>query len=282
MVWYRDTNSLCYDAQITVSSGNGSFLNDFMLLENEDLVDPEHMPYDGVWIPGAGEKQVTVTFPEARDVTQVRLYDHPSLEHNVLAGTVLFPDGSEVQFGPLDETGAAMTIQTDRTGVAGFTVVLTETEGDQAGLTEVEAFTGEPDHGLRFLKLMDGEGNFVYDYWIPSGSEERLSLYGCGITREEMAAVKLSWDNQKCWAEFENGALWVICPEGKTMTLTVSIEGTDISDTVRIHNPGRLTRFHYWLSQLLEEQVFQKYCDGAHRNSAAYKLLATAADLIRS
>lgn len=280
VVWYRDTNSLCYEADIQVSSGDGSLLNDFMLIEHTNLLEENRLPCDGTWIPTDGEKRAAVTFPEPVTVTQVRLYDNPSPEDNVLAGSIVFDDGSEVKFGPLDPGGAAMTVQTDKASVTGFSVILTDTEGSGAGLTEIEAFSGIPDHGLRYLKLTDREGNFVYDYWLPDGSETYLELYSCGVSREERSGLQLNWDNQKCWAEWENGRIWIICPEGKTMTLTVSTGDGGLSDTVRIHNPGKLTRAQYAVSQTLEEQIFQKYCDGAHRRSATYKLLVTALDFI--
>jgi hypothetical protein len=193
----------------------------------------------------------------------------------------LFSDGTVLLTGPLDPGGAATVIETEKTGVEGFVVTLTETEGSCAGLTELEAFAAVPDHGFRFLKIMDTADNFIYDYWLPSGSNADLRLYTCGLTPEQLENLQLSWDSDKCWAEMENGRLRVIVPEGKTMLLTVSVKDTDISDTVKISNPGKLTRLHCWLGQTVEEQVFQKYCNGNHRNSATYKLIMTALDLIR-
>ena len=281
VVWFRDTNSLCYDAEITVDSGNGALLNDFMLIDNYDLVDTTRQPLDGVWIPEGEEGTVTVTFPEKRDVEQIVLYDNPSLTDNILEAVIVFADGTQYRSGPLDKGGAATVIPTTQTAVSGFTVRLEKTEGERPGLSELEAYSATPDHGLAYLKLMDTDGNFIYDYWVPNGAEAYLSVYEMGLTEEQNERLELSWDNQKCWAEFENGKIWVICPEGKTMTLTLSVAGEDLSDTVRIHNPGKLQRLWCTVSQGLEEGVFQMYCDGAHRNSATYKLLTTAIDLVR-
>ncbi|MBO7251077.1 MAG: PIG-L family deacetylase [Oscillospiraceae bacterium] len=281
VVWYRDTNSLCYDAEITVSSGNGNLLNDFMLLENGNLVDSGHMPYDGVWIPDGAEKTVQVTFPEARDVAQIRLYDNPSPEDNVLAGMITFPDGTFVEFGPLDQDGAAVTIQVDRENIDGFTVVLTQTEGQKAGLTEIEAFAQKPDHGMQLIKLTDDRDSFIYDYWIPEGSKAELGIYTVGITGAQWEQLELSWDNPKCWAEIEEGKLQVIVPKGKRMTLTIRLKDTELSDTVSIYNPGKPERIQYAISSFLEEQIFQRYCVGDHHKLATYKLLVTVWNLIR-
>jgi len=278
--WYRDTDSLCYQADIQVSSGNGCFLNDFMLLENTNLTEEDHLPYDGTWIPADEEKSVTVTFPQPQKLTHIRIYDNPSPEDNVLGGEILFPDGSKTTFGPLDPEGAVTTIPLDSVVVTDFTLVLTETEGEKAGLTELEAFSETPDHGMRFLKLVDNQDNFIYDYWIPTGSDAELGVYACGLTDEEQQNLKVHVDNQKCGAEFKKGVLRVVCPEGESVTLTVSVEGADLSDTVRIHNPGKLKRLYYHWEQTLEEQLFRKYCDGICWRSASLKLISDAAEIL--
>lgn len=279
--WYRDTNSLCYRAQVRVSSGNGELLNDFMLLENRNVVDDTHQPYDGVWIPEDEEKQAEINFGQTETVRLVRLYDNPSEEDNVLAGRILFADGSEVEFGPLDPGGAAVTIEVEEKTVTGFTVILTKTQGNNAGLTEIEAFSEEPSHGLKYLKLMDEAGNFVYDYWTTDGAKCNFSVYSQGISQEGLSRLHLSWDNQDCWAEWDNGKISIIVPEGKTMKLKIAVEGSNISDMVQISNPGKLVRMQYGVSRLLEQQLFRKYCGGVYRNSAAYKLVMTALDLVK-
>lgn len=270
--WFRSTESLCYEADIQVSSGNGSLLNDFMLLENLDLRDSEHQPYDGTWVPTDEERTVTVTFQAPQKLTEIRIYDNPSPVDNVLAGKVLLSDGSEIGFGPLDIHGAAVTIPVDRTDITDFTVALTETEGELAGLTEVEAFSKIPEHGLRFVKFMDSQDNFTYDYWISSGLDTELGIYTSGLTNEEQQKLSFACNNPKCDLKFENSVLQVLCPKGERMELTVSVEGTDLSDTIRVHNPRRLQRLHFRFGQTLEEQVFWKYRGGLCERSAALKL----------
>ena len=280
--WYRPTSSLCYRADVTVSSGDGTVLKDFMLLDNYDLANQSHMPYDGVWVPVDQEKKVEFNFQRSIHVRQIRLYDNPSPTDNVLAGKVLFSDGTEMEFGPLDPSGAVMMLDIGEKNITGFTVVLTQTQGEYAGLAEVEAYEEQPEPEVKYVKLTDPEGNFIYDYWIPEGSEAYLDAYTLGISEGSARKLRLSWDSKDCWAEYVDGKIWVIVPEGKTMTLKASVEGSYISDTVRIHNPGMLIRLRCQISQFLEQQLFQKYCDGVYRNSATYKMMVTVLDLIQN
>ena len=273
--WYRDTNSLCYQADIQVSSGNGGLLHDFMLLEHNQLIEEERLPTDGTWIPTDSEKTATVIFREPTDVAQIRLYDNPSLQDNVLGGVIRFSDGSQIGFGPLDPAGACTSFPVDKTGVTAFSVTLTQTEGEQAGLTELEAFSDQPEHDLTMVKLMDGDDNFLYDYWVPETAKDTLSVYTLGLSAEEAEKLTLSWDNPKCWAKLENGSVNIICPKGERMRLTIRLEGSDIADTVRISNPGRLARIQCNFSQRIEKEIYQKLGDQFYKNTAVYKLLAT-------
>lgn len=273
VVWQRETESLCYDAEITVSSGGGAVLNDFMLTDNFDLTDEERKPYDGTWIPAAedAERTVSVTFPEERDIARIRLYDHPSEEENVLDAVIRFDDGSLLHTGPLDPGGAYTEIAVNKNAVRSFTVTLTETEGEQPGLTEVEAFSEAAQDPFRFIKLMDAEENFVYDYWLNREGEEAFTLYAQGLDAGEEYLV--SCDNDRCEALLENGVLTVRCPRGETAVITVSCRGGEIADSVCVSNPGTLQRLHNMLGQKLEEFFLQGWLDGRHRQTMTYEIL---------
>ena len=220
-----------------------------------------------------------VRFDRQQEVHLVRLYDSPSEQDNVLAGKILFDDGTKVEFGPLDPKGAPVTLDVGEKNVSGFTVILTETEGENPGLTEIEVFDREPDHGLPYVKLMDDSGNFLYDYWTTEGANCCLSVYSQSISQEELANLQMSWDNQDCWAGWDNGKIRAIVPEGETVQLQIAVEGRDISDTVQIRNPEKLIRLHCRVAQFLEKQILEHTYDRFFERSAAYKLLATVMDL---
>lgn len=256
--WQRRTDSVCYDAQVEVSSGNGALLTDFMLLECKNLAG-EAQPYDGVWTPDAGDTQprITVTLPEEKTIDQIVLYDHPDRNVNILDAEICLEDGTCLRTGPLDPGGAATVIPLEKT-TGSFFVTLLSWEGEGAGLTELEAYTGTAQGTDRFVKLMDGEGNFVYDHWVdPSGSQSfQLYTYGAdGASSSEEFTFSL--EGRKCSARMDDGTLTVTCPRGASCTVRLESADGTLTDTVVLRNPGPGQRWLLKFFQALEDRAYQ-------------------------
>lgn len=264
--WKRRTDSLCLTAEIAVDSGEGARLNDFMLLENNNLVDGEHLPYDGIWTP-EGERTATVILAEPSDLSCIVLYDHPSEVHNVKNARISFDDGTQVDTGALDIKGAATVIPVEKQGVSAFTVTLLETEGELAGLSEIEAFAQADCPEGSFIKLMDSDGNFLYDYLLPENGEAELTLYCHGSLP---ALIETNYEVHTAGGEgtarLENGKIAVWCPAGKTMVLTVTCTETGISDSITLRNPSPVARRWMHLWQGLEREVYFFFRDGKHND----------------
>lgn len=265
--WLRRTDSLCHEARVDASSSDPKLLNDFMLLENRNLKENRDHPYDGVWIPAAsdGEKQVQVTFSQPWDIKTIVLYDHPDIAHNVLNARIAFDDGTALETGPLDPGGAASEFVVEKTAVTSFTVTLLETEGE-AGLTEVEAFDGETVSLPNFGKVMDAEGNYVYDYWIDPSGQQGFLLYSNGWDTAGLTCVV---DNPNCGAAFEEGKIRVTCPEGERCILSVRNEDGEAVDRVMIRNPGAMERSwkQFWL------KAEEKWTDLSEKKLFSYRLI---------
>lgn len=274
--WKRDTNSLCYGAEIFTSSSDSALLNDFMLLENFNLIDPEHSPFDGVWIPAAEdeERTVTVALDRPSDIYSVVLYDHPSETQNILDAVIIFDDGIQLRTGPLAPGGAATEILVQKTDVSSFRIRLVLTEGEAAGLTEVEAFSGKRTTDMKLLKIVDRDGNFVYDYWTAPQGNALFGFYTYGevlpVTPEN---YRISCDNVRCSIQWENGNFAVFCPSGETATVTVTDSDGVVSDSIYIQNPGWRERLQCWLCQTVEELLYVGYCEGRHWQLATVRIL---------
>lgn len=79
MLWARRTDSLLRSARITVSSGDASVLNDFMLCDSSNILGGHISPvvFDkGFWTPSHDDlkREITVSLEEAADSPVLRIY----------------------------------------------------------------------------------------------------------------------------------------------------------------------------------------------------------------
>lgn len=237
--WKRNTESILYNAEITATSGDAKLLNNFKLLEINDIKNAKALPFDGTWIPESAdtEKKITVKLKDVQNISEIRLYDSPSTEDNILSAEIKFDSGAVIETGALESNGSATVIPCNQQNVSSFEITVKNSEG-KAGLTEIEAYKENPDKdNIRLMKIINGNDDFVYDYYIDrSGSEEfSLYTYGCAPCRDSDYSIKC--DGSSCSASIKNGKIKVSCPKGQKCTLTVTDNKNKVSDTVIISNP---------------------------------------------
>ncbi len=268
VVWRRYTDSLCLHGDVSASSGDAGVLNDFMLIENRDLADRSHMPYDGVWIPEAEdtEKTAVVTLENCSDISVIHLYDHPSETDNILNMLITFDDGTVLETGPLDPGGAATAVAVGKKNVSSFEVSILEAEGALAGLSELEAFAQVPEADGRFVKLTDREGNFLYDvYTEPDGTAEMV-LYTHGSLPElSEEAYSVYVTGAAGTVYLKDGVVHAACPVGEVLVLNITCEEAGVSDSITLRNPGAWERLWNSLWQSVESELYECYRTNAHK-----------------
>ena len=264
-----------YNANISTSSGITDYLNDFKLLDNPVVeYDPSHID-NCVWIPDANDKLATATisFDAPQDIEYIYLYDNPAQNSNVLNARISFDDGSTLETGPLNSNGSAAKFCVEKSDVLSFSVQILKTEGDAAGLTEIEAYGYSRDYGFNFVKVTDMDGNFVYDYYTSQDGDCQLLLYSPG-TQEDF---QISSDNPRCSVTYESGNISVICPKGQSCTIRVDSSDGEFSDTVRVSNPGRFMRE----TGPRYEKLLRQFPNGNMQKSNSYLLLRAIYRAIR-
>jgi hypothetical protein len=132
-----------------------------------------------------------------------------------------------------------------------LSVSIVEQEGEYAGLSEIEAFSGECRNGMKFIKLMDDDGNFAYDYQMPKCGHQVFYIYRYGFYEgfpEHSCYVEC--DNSKCSVALNKDYVDVRCPLGEKCKITVAIENTDICDSVMVKNEFQLVRtvMQFWIN----------------------------------
>ncbi len=181
--WNRRTDSLTYNADISVSSGDASLLNDFRLIGVGNRTAGLHVKLENCvsrFDKNDAQKTVTVKFDSPKTVSCVSLYDNFGLNSNILGGVITFSDGSKVEVPALNADGSETRVVFEpKHNITSFTFKVTEYEG-VAGLDEIEAFeNADYDMGFSLIKLKNADTDvYIYNYLItPDEKSLNLGVY---------------------------------------------------------------------------------------------------------
>lgn len=239
--WERRTDSLLYDAEIFVGEEKTTVLNDFKL---KDFPAQSDFICVNTGFVALEDQTVLVKTGETVTANCIYLYDNPSEGDNILAGYILFSDGSRVEFGELEKNGAATMISFPDKKVDWFEIVPTGTEGDWCGLGEVELYNNRPDTpdaNNTYLMAVDENDHFVYNYILADTDSAvfRIASFPHAQPLGEQD-VALTWesDEEGTFCRWEQDRLVVTCGEGSSCKITVSADA--VSTTFTVSNPGDL------------------------------------------
>lgn len=181
--WNRRTDSLTYNADISVSSGDASLLNDFRLIGVGNRTAGLHVKLENCvsrFDKNDAQKTVTVKFDSPKTVSCVSLYDNFGLNSNILGGVITFSDGSKVEVPALNADGSETRVVFEpKHNITSFTFKVTEYEG-VAGLDEIEAFeNADYDMDFSLIKLKNADtDDYMYNYLItPDEKSLNLGVY---------------------------------------------------------------------------------------------------------
>lgn len=181
--WNRRTDSLTYNADISVSSGDASLLNDFRLIGVGNRTAGLHVKLENCvsrFDKNDAQKTATVKFDSPKTVSCVSLYDNFGLNSNILGGVITFSDGSKVEVPALNADGSETRVVFEpKHNITSFTFKVTEYEG-VAGLDEIEAFeNADYDMGFSLIKLKNADtDDYIYNYLItPDEKSLNLGVY---------------------------------------------------------------------------------------------------------
>ena len=181
--WNRRTDSLTYNADNSVSSGDASLLNDFRLIGVGNRTAGPNVKLENCvsrFDKNDAQKTVTVKFDSPKTVSCVSLYDNFGLNSNILGGVITFSDGSKVEVPALNADGSETRVVFEpKHNITSFTFKVTEYEG-VAGLDEIEAFeNADYDMDFSLIKLKNADtDDYIYNYLItPDEKSLNLGVY---------------------------------------------------------------------------------------------------------
>lgn len=145
--WWRNTTGLQYDAQIHVSSGNASCLNDFKLYDSSDICvtnQTKELTNCCVWTPeeGDSQKKICVTFEQPVKIAQVSFYENYDPVNNINDILISFSNGYKIHTGEMRHDGSETVITFEQQiDIVYIEMRITNYCGKYAGLTEIEIYS---------------------------------------------------------------------------------------------------------------------------------------------
>ncbi len=257
----RRTDSLLYlpDTVLTATSGDVSGLNDFKLVDTNNLMDAP-MTFDkGLWQPDATDpdKRVTVQFPARVDIASVSLYDDCYPDSNILSGQLTFSDGSTVPVGALNPLGQETVISfPEKRGVTSFTFSITDSEGDTPGLTELCAYAPEIPQTPTFIKLalQDESESFLYRFQAKAGGVYPVFVYAYPHADVDYTIAVTSKNDD---VAIEDGVLRVAenARPGKHLVTVSLTKDQHVFDTIEVVVPSVWERIYHRMLSLYERCI---------------------------
>ena len=168
--WFRRTDCVSHTADITVSSGNGTYLNDFMVYNVTNIDDdvPEYTDY--CWRPEAEDPDKTAVFKWKKPVTveKIVLYGAVSTDNKIDRLMVTLSNGFSQTVKGLPPNGNPLEIVTGKQeNITTCILKILSATGTDYGISECEIYSSKEftNKIAPFCKILI-EDNFAYEYFV--------------------------------------------------------------------------------------------------------------------
>ena len=186
--WSRRTDGIGYSAKIETSSGDGRYLNDFMLMNvcDIDSSDFEYMEY--CWKPEDCDKDKTATFSweKGQTIERIVIYSAITEKSQIEKLQIKLSNGQFFTLTDIPNNGNPVSIDIGHCeGITSCEITILNANGDNYGLSECEfyASSNEPRSINPFIKILIND-NFAYEYVIPESERQlQVGLYSYGVER---------------------------------------------------------------------------------------------------
>ena len=228
--WKRRTDSISYSANISVSSGQGEYLNDYMIYNvcNVDEPTPEFVDY--YWQPDKedSEKVVMFSWKKPVNIEKVCLYGVVTEKGKIEKLLISFSDGFQKVIKNLSQNGSPTEILVGkRTNITCCELKILEATGEIYGLSECEFYSVANNKSCinPFCKIMVND-NFVYEYIFEEKTKSiSFDCYYYGLTGNISIRV------EKGKSVFNKGRL-LIDEADKEIIIKAQNENGDIWDRI--------------------------------------------------
>lgn len=260
VAWWRPTNNLLLTAEVSSEVGHAEALNDFMLIDSEQIGWTSPKPFQHGWFVEEGKNnEVVFRLKQPERIREIRLYDNPSTDNCIKKLSIELSNGKVLMIRDLPSNGEPLSVFTDTDDlIDSFTLRVHRFCGKGAGLAEVEAYSEYPIFPSDVLKIMDRRGNFLYDYITPTDGVLDFSIYSNQPVDMEQVelCVKAPSSTSVHLIMQGNNAYQLCVPQGESCIVSIVDKKTHrLLDSARVHNPGYLARWLQTWQNLAEQHL---------------------------
>lgn len=253
--WERRTDSLLYEAKIEATSGDYAVVNDFKLSDSNNVTREKIKWKKGIWAPDAADpdKKLTAVLDVPCEISEIVVYDSPYMDNHIKNAVIQFSDGTEIETGPLLDNGSPTVIRPESVKrVDGFTFSITDWNGEEPGIMEIEAFgpKARPVH-TDILKIT-ADDNYAYEYTVQKKVPVKLGFNAYPSVPKE-ATVTFYEDGREL-GSVEEGECIEYIPDGKRHLIRAVLSSDDsVYDEIALRTLSPYDRLKIRLARYAEQ-----------------------------
>lgn len=144
--WYRRTDNLILHSDIEVSSGNSKFINDFKIIDTQDVRNKNTVWENCSWFPSKSdaEKTIIVSWKEKVIIKQMVIYESPENGVGRIEDIYIkFDDGYEFHTGELKHNAVRNDFILNKQHYINKIELKIIKSSGKIGISEIEAFSEE-------------------------------------------------------------------------------------------------------------------------------------------
>ena len=168
----RRTDSITYQASVLTSSGNAECLNDFSLINTDDIDNFEIHLTNYLWNPKENDPDKTAVLEWLRPqtVSFIRIYGNVEDSSRVRNIRIVFDNGFTVETGVLPAKGIPLDIVIpEQREIKKCALQILAWSGKNYGIAECELFSAAEQHSFikPFIKLMIDDNYIIFWNCVP-------------------------------------------------------------------------------------------------------------------
>lgn len=145
--WRMPSENLALEAEIEVSSGNGTYINDMKTIDSRDINEKKCRLDAATWIPEKTDKRrsVRLLWKKRINISQIVFFENPSENNDINSLLIILNDKVKLSVTNINHDGSANIIAVnEQSDIYSVEFVIVDSKNN-AGITEIAVYSRLPD-----------------------------------------------------------------------------------------------------------------------------------------